>query len=135
SPAGENGDTSGGAGPMTGSNGARDAWFGGRARLVALERHADARGTLLPLEFEGLPFAPRRLFTVAGVPAGTVRGGHAHRQGQQLLICLQGRIDLCLRRAKEEARVTLVAAGPAMLVGANVWCEQTYVEAGSVLLV
>src|SRR5512138_3106175 len=115
--------------------GATGAWFDGRARLVALERHVDARGALLPLEFERLPFAPRRLFTIAGVPAGTTRGGHAHRQGQQLLICLQGRVDLRLRRAEEEVQVMLAAEGPAMLVGAGVWCEQTYVDVGSVLLV
>lgn len=120
---------------MTGSGCATGAWFDGRARLVALKRHVDARGALLPLEFEHLPFAPRRLFTVAGVPAGAVRGGHAHRQGQQLLVCLQGRVDLRLRRAEEEARVTLAAEGPAMLVSAGVWCEQTYVDEGSVLLV
>lgn len=121
---------------MTGRGGAAmEAWFGGRARLVAVERHVDARGALLPLEFERLPFPPRRLFTVSGVPAGTARGGHAHRRGQQLLVCLQGRVDLRLRLADEEARATLAAEGPAMLVGAGVWCEQSYVDEGSVLLV
>jgi dTDP-4-dehydrorhamnose 3,5-epimerase-like enzyme len=121
---------------MTGTGGgATDLWFAGRARLVALERHFDERGALLPLEFDRLPFMPRRLFTVAGAPAGTVRGGHAHRRGHQLLVCLQGRVDLRLRRADEEARVALAANGPAMLVGAGIWCEQTYVDEGSVLLV
>ena len=121
---------------MTAPGGAAaDTWFDGQARLVAVERHADARGTLLPLEFERLPFAPRRLFTVAGVPAGTTRGGHAHRRGRQLLVCLQGRVDLRLRRAEEQAQVALTADGPAMLIAAGVWCEQTYVDGGSVLLV
>ena len=110
-------------------------WFSGSARLVAVERHVDARGALVPLEFDRLPFAPRRLFTVSGVPAGTRRGGHAHRRGQQLLVCLQGRVDLRLRLEDEEVSATLAADGPAMLIGAGIWCEQTYVDEGSVLLV
>lgn len=122
---------------MTAADASRGAtsWFAGRARLVEIERHVDARGALLPLEFDRLPFAPRRLFTVSGVPAGTVRGGHAHREGQQLLLCLQGRIDLCLRLADEEVRTRLTPDGPAALLGPRIWCQQTYVGEGSALLV
>lgn len=111
------------------------SWLGGGARLVEIERHVDARGALLPLELDRLPFAPRRLFTVSGVPAGTLRGGHAHRAGQQLLLCLQGRIDLCLRLNDEEVRTSLTAAGPALLLGPRIWCQQTYRDEGTVLLV
>jgi dTDP-4-dehydrorhamnose 3,5-epimerase-like enzyme len=111
------------------------SWFAGRACLIAIERHVDARGALLPLQLDRLPFAPRRLFTVSGVPAGTVRGGHGHRDGQQLLVCLQGRIDLCLRLNDEEARTSLTADGPAALIGPRIWCRQTYCGEGSVLLV
>ena len=110
-------------------------WFDGRARLVPCEVVTDLRGTLLPLELDRLPLRPRRMFTVAGVPAGAVRGGHGHRVGQQLLICLQGRIEALLRRGDEEARVVLLPGGPGLLVGVGVWCQQTYLDTGSVLLV
>ena len=55
--------------------------------------------------------------------------------GAQLLICLEGRIDLWLRRGAEQARTALVPAGPGLLLGPGVWCRQTYVHPGSVLLV
>lgn len=111
------------------------AWFSGRARLIPCKVHADQRGTLLPLDFDRLPFKPRRVFTVAGMPAGTVRGGHGHRVGEQLLICLQGQIEALLRRGREEAHAVLLPAGPGLLLGPGVWCRQTYVTANSVLLV
>ena len=121
---------------MTSESGqAVDNWFSDGASLVGLRRHKDARGTLLPVEFDTLPFLPRRLFTVSGMSAGTVRGGHAHRDGAQLLICLQGQVDLWLRRHDEEARVSLLPDGPGLLAGPKVWCQQTYVKEGTVLLV
>jgi hypothetical protein len=110
-------------------------WFGGAARLIDLKRHVDARGALLPIEFDGLPFTPQRLFTVAGVSAGTERGGHAHRDGQQFLVCLQGEVELCLRRRDEEVRLRLRPDGPGLLLGSLVWCRQTYLQDGTVLLV
>jgi len=110
-------------------------WFGGKARRLPLQRHIDRRGDLLPLEFDRLPFMPRRLFTVSGMAAGTERGGHAHRKGQQLLVCLQGQVDLCLRVRDEEARVTLRPDGDGLLIGPMVWCQQTYAMESTVLLV
>jgi len=110
-------------------------WFGCAARLIDLTRHVDARGALLPIEFDGLPFAPCRLFTVAGVTAGTERGGHAHRDGSQFLVCLQGAVEVCLRRRDEEVRLRLLPDGPGLLLGPLVWCRQTYLHDGSVLLV
>lgn len=109
--------------------------FAGLVRFVPLNVHVDARGCLMPLEFDGLPFVPRRVFTVSQVPPGTVRGGHGHRTGQQLLVCLQGRVEVLLRCGKLEAAAALMPAGPGLLVAAGVWCRQTYVEAHTVLLV
>lgn len=111
------------------------SWFGGRARLVDLPIHSDERGNLLPLDFDRLPFMPRRVFTVTGVPAGSIRGEHGHRSGEQLLICLQGKIDLLLRKGDEDATTALTPAGPGLLLGAGVWCRQTYLVSNSVLLV
>tara|TARA_R110002049_G_scaffold17416_8_gene67794 strand:- start:58 stop:477 length:420 start_codon:yes stop_codon:yes gene_type:complete len=110
-------------------------WFSGRACLIALQRHADARGTLMPLDFDALPFAPGRCFTVSDAPAGTVRGGHAHRRGQQLLICVQGRIDVDMRHGDDRARAVLEPNGSGLLIGPLVWATQRYLLPDSVLLV
>jgi dTDP-4-dehydrorhamnose 3,5-epimerase-like enzyme len=110
-------------------------WFGGGARLLPLDRRTDARGALLPLDFDRLPFVPRRVFAVHGVPRGAVRGGHGHRAGHQLLVCLHGRVRVRLRDARETFEVTLDPGGAGLLVGPGLWGEQTYLVEGSVLLV
>lgn len=111
------------------------AYFGGLARRVRLPRHVDARGTLAPFDFAGLPFVPRRAFVVSGVPAGTVRGGHGHRTGSQLLVCIGGRIEVLMRHQDAEATLVLDPASPALVFGPGVWCRQRYLAEGSLLLV
>lgn len=109
-------------------------FFGGRARLIRIPVHADERGRLVPFGFDQMPFVPGRSFAVAGVPAGAVRGGHAHSSGMQLLYCLQGRIEYLLRYGHEEVSGILEPGAAGLLVGAGVWCRQTYLLEGTVLL-
>lgn len=116
------------------SPGAETGFFGGRARRVACSAHVDERGRLQPFYFDQLPFLPCRVFAVADVPAGTARGGHAHRSGLQLLFCLQGCIEILLRWRQEEVMLVLEPGSPGLLFGPGVWCRQTYRVAGSVLL-
>ncbi|MEQ9394751.1 sugar 3,4-ketoisomerase [Haliea sp.] len=103
--------------------------------MVPLRRCSDERGLLLPLDWESLPFTPRRIFTVSGVPAGTVRGGHGHRTCAQLLVAIAGEIEVQLAHGGERRRVVLTPDSPALLVRAGVWFSQTYLSEGAVLLV
>ena len=108
--------------------------FGGVARFYRLPEHSDARGALLAMEFEALPFAPRRAFMVHGVPTGTARGGHAHARGQQLLVCLSGEVIVELRLRGEVEHVRMDRHIDALLIEAGVWARQTYLD-DAVLLV
>ena len=110
-------------------------FFEGRARLVPFCRHEDTRGMLLPFDFSKLPFEPCRAFTVSNVPVGEVRGGHAHKYGEQLLVCLQGRVDILIRHQTDTEMLVMEPYSPGLLVCAGVWCQQTYMTAETVLLV
>jgi hypothetical protein len=46
-------------------------------RVLTLPVHRDARGTLVPLDRDTLPFEPARTFVISGVPPGATRGGRA----------------------------------------------------------
>ena len=109
-------------------------YFGGRVKLIDCTPQTDARGTLLPIYFNGLPFTPCRSFAVTNVPAGTVRGGHTHRFGSQMLVCLQGCIEVMMRYESQEAALILTPCSFGVILDAGIWCQQTYVDAGSVLL-
>jgi len=56
----------------------------------------DRGGSLIPFEFKDLPFIPKRIFTVVGVPKDSIRGDHAHYETQQILICIKGEILVSL---------------------------------------
>jgi dTDP-4-dehydrorhamnose 3,5-epimerase-like enzyme len=111
----------------------------GGVRLMPVVPCQDARGCLLPVGFDALPFAPARMFVVRDVPAGTLRGGHAHRSARQWLLCVAGRVEVAWRPALagDEAMQSVVLDRPdqALLIEAGVWASQRYVESGSILIV
>ena len=75
--------------------------------IQSLESFSDERGDLYPLDFERVPFHPKRLFVVSNVPKNEIRGEHAHYQTHQFLICLQGEIEVVLFDGEEVSTVTL----------------------------
>ena len=63
------------------------------ARLIELTRATDMRGSLVAGEIDAeLPFVPARFFVVYDVPSIEVRGEHAHRRCEQVLVCLSGSV-------------------------------------------
>ncbi len=67
-----------------------------RSILYELARHGDRdRGYLTALEGAtvspgSLPWDIRRVFFIWGAPPQTTRGGHAHREVNQLFFCVAG---------------------------------------------
>lgn len=61
------------------------------ARLVDIPSFQDGRGVLtFAQEGDHIPFAPRRYYTLAGVPMGKIRGGHAHAAYHTFIVALCG---------------------------------------------
>lgn len=95
----------------------------------------DLRGSLTAAEFDGLPFVPRRIFTVYDVPSESVRGAHAHRVCSQFLVCTAGAVS-CLvddGRAREEVRLATPDIG--LHIPPMVWGTQWRYSRDAVLLV
>jgi UDP-2-acetamido-3-amino-2,3-dideoxy-glucuronate N-acetyltransferase len=104
--------------------------------LINFEVKRDPRGSLLPIEFnDALPFVVTRIFTVADVPEGQVRGAHAHKQCEQLLICLKGKISVFLDDGKSQTTVVLDSPDKGLHIKARVWGEQFGHSDDAVLLV
>ena len=90
---------------------------------------------LIASELRSLPFDSVRVFFVSGVEPGAVRGGHAHKECDQVLVCVAGRIRVDLRRGDKHETIDCVPDGSGVLVPKRTWAQQTYVEANSVLAV
>jgi mannose-6-phosphate isomerase-like protein (cupin superfamily) len=114
-----------------GSEGTRATIVAVTWTILGLDEHPDATGVLRTLS--EVPFVVRRIFTVSEVPVNGVRGGHAHRNCDQVLIAAMGQVDVALD-APGGATVNLLA-GQGVHVPAGTWSQQTYRSADACLLV
>jgi UDP-2-acetamido-3-amino-2,3-dideoxy-glucuronate N-acetyltransferase len=108
----------------------------GGVRLISMPVVEDLRGKLSFAEVQDhLPFAPNRYFIVYDVPSEEVRGEHAHRQLQQLLICLRGSVSVVVDDGTRRAEVLLERPERALYVPPMVWSIQYRYARDAILLV
>lgn len=130
-----------GAGTETASSlsqdiGARLALGIGNCWIERLPNFADMRGSLTALEMaKGLPFPPQRVFLVYGVPSHHVRGEHAHRQCEQLLIAVHGGFSVVLDDGRNRKEVRLEDPTKGLYLAPMVWGVQYKFNPDSVLMV
>lgn len=98
-------------------------------------QHVNDTGKLVVMEGGvHVPFPIQRVFSVSS-QAGTTRGGHAHRLCSQLLICLNGAVDVVCNDGIERLVLRLDRSDRGLYIPPSIWAEQTYLEAATVLLV
>lgn len=108
----------------------------GGARLYDLPRIADGRGSLTFAEIrQSLPFPAARYFLVFGVPDHGVRGEHAHRELEQFLVCVHGRVAVRLFDGAASDEVWLDRPDLGLHVPPLVWTTEYKYSADAVLLV
>lgn len=110
------------------------AKFDGRVARLHFPAHASDSGRLTPLDFAALPLVVVRAFVV-NASDGALRGGHAHRTGRELLVCLAGEIEVELQYGEVAAGVVLDATRNALMIAAPVWSRQRYHGSAPSLLV
>jgi UDP-2-acetamido-3-amino-2,3-dideoxy-glucuronate N-acetyltransferase len=80
-----------------------------------------------------VPFPITRVFVVNAIEA-IDRGAHAHRECQQLLVCVNGKVLVTVDDGRDQAKVELKQAGQGLFIPAGLWAAQAY-EAGAILMV
>ena len=98
-----------------------------------LRQCVEDNGTLVPIDFSELTFAPKRVFYVTGVPAGDERGHHAHYETQQLLICVQGKISVHLYDGYKTETI-VIRKHESVFVDRMIWGSQTYETGKDIML-
>ncbi|MGY1720106.1 sugar 3,4-ketoisomerase [Blastococcus sp. SYSU DS0552] len=105
-------------------------------RIVELPRITDPRGNLTFIEGERhIPFAVRRVFYLYDVPGGESRGGHAHRELEQLIIAVNGSFDVIVDDGSEHERFSLNRSYYGLYVPRMIWTHLENFSSGSVSLV
>ena len=103
-------------------------------KIDDLNYFAETRGDLIPIEFDSLPFIPKRVFVVKGCPKGVIRGNHAHYTTKQYLICIQGEIKVFIYDGKDSKELIL-KEGQTTLIDVLQWDSQEFRTGNDVLLV
>lgn len=100
------------------------------------QKHGDDRGQLVALE-EGkeIPFTVKRVYYIYDTAAGVVRGKHAHKSLEQILICVHGSCKLLLDDGKEKETLLLDNPQEGIYIANNIWREMYDFSEGAVLLV
>nr|WP_294491223.1 FdtA/QdtA family cupin domain-containing protein [uncultured Mediterraneibacter sp.] len=93
-------------------------------------------GHLVPIEAESdIPFAINRIYYIADVPEGQVRGFHSHNDLEQVLICLHGSVTVKISTPFEEEHIVLDRLNKGLYIGPMVWREMYDFSQDAVLLV
>lgn len=98
--------------------------------------HGDERGQLVAIEeYKDIPFTIKRVYYMYETEKGVVRGYHAHKSLQQILICIHGSCKISLDNGREKKIVALEKPYEGLYVSENMWREMFDFSSDAVLMV
>lgn len=106
------------------------------AKIIDIPKIEDRRGNLSVVEeFKNVPFHIARAYWLYDVPAGAMRGGHAHKRLKQLLIALSGSFTVTLDDGHEKRKILLNCPYQGLLIETGIWRTIDDFSSGAVCLV
>lgn len=100
------------------------------------QAHGDERGQLVALEeFKDIPFAIKRVYYMYETAEGVVRGYHAHKSLEQILVCIHGSCRIKLDNGAETKVILLEKPYEGLYISNDMWREIYDFSKDAVLLV
>jgi dTDP-4-dehydrorhamnose 3,5-epimerase-like enzyme len=92
------------------------------SKIIDLPKILDARGNLSFIESQRhIPFIIKRIYWIYDVPGGEIRGSHAFKEQEELLIALSGSFDIVLHDGKNEKKYSLNRSYLGLYVPQMIW--------------
>ena len=82
-----------------------------------------------------IPFDIKRVYYLFDVPGGEARGGHAHRELQQLIVAASGSFDIIINDGNVKRSFHLSRPYIGLYMPAGLWRELDNFSSGSICLV
>lgn len=98
--------------------------------------HGDERGQLVALEeFKDIPFKIKRVYYMYDTAKDVIRGQHAHKSLEQILVCIYGSCKILLDNGQEKKIIPLEKPYEGLYVANNMWREMYDFSDDAVLMV
>jgi len=104
--------------------------------ILNLPKITNRRGNITPVEgMKDVPFDIARVYYLYDVPSGSERGGHAHKELQQLLVSVMGAFDVILDDGRNKKTVHLDRAHYGLYIPRMIWRKLANFSSGGICLV
>lgn len=105
-------------------------------KRYTFQSHGDERGQLVALEeWKDIPFEIKRVYYIFDTKKDVHRGFHAHKNLEQILVCVHGSCKIMLDDGIEQIHVILNNPYEGLYIANNIWREMYEFSPDAVLLV
>lgn len=107
-----------------------------KTKLIDLPKILDPRGNLSFLESENhVPFNIKRTYWIYDVPGGEIRGGHAFKEQEEVIIVLSGSLDIVIFDGIKENRISLNRSYKALYIPNRLWRHMENFATNTVVMI
>lgn len=107
-----------------------------QAQIINFPKIADPRGNLTFIEGNHhVPFDIKRVYWIYDVPGGEIRGGHAFKEQQELIISLSGSFDVVVDNGTTIQKFSLNRSYYGLYVPVGMWRHMDNFSTNSLALV
>lgn len=82
-----------------------------------------------------LPYHVKRVYYLYEMPAGVKRGGHSHKECQELLVAVSGSFDVIIDDGSNTRKYTLKRPDQGLLITTGIWRTLKNFSSGAICLV
>jgi len=105
-------------------------------KIIDLPKFEDLRGNLSFIEQENhVPFKIARTYWIYDVPGGQIRGGHAFKKQEELIVALSGSFDVIIDDGKTKKNFSLNRSYYGLFVPNGLWRQMQNFSTNSLALV
>ena len=107
-----------------------------QVKIIDLPKHEDPRGNLTFFEEDNqIPFKIERVYWIYDVPGGQIRGGHAFKVQQEIVIALSGSFDVVIDSGSEKRTYSLNRSYYGLFIPAGLWRQMKNFSTNSLAMV
>lgn len=107
-----------------------------KVEIIHVPKFEDPRGNLSFIEeFKQIPFKIERTYWIYDVPGGQVRGGHAFKEQQELIVALSGSFDVVVDDGAVKQTFSLNRSYYGLYLPAGLWRQMQNFSTNSLALV